>query len=142
MELCVAIVLSGSQIGVTYQLFLDGIYVVGSDFAGTGSEPSWCYSNAGLYTAKGTNDNTGTSSDMTGNAEVIVQPLAIQYTLSYLQPGNNCLPIIPHLTGSETNAVYDLNYEDYNGFYYPAMQTITGTGTALNFEIYDVLSSS
>ncbi|PJB57150.1 MAG: hypothetical protein CO098_12345, partial [Bacteroidetes bacterium CG_4_9_14_3_um_filter_41_19] len=132
---CVDMTLDGSQVGVNYQLFIDGMYVNGSDKLGTGSPLSWCYGAAGIYTAIGTNLLSGVSVDMTGSAEVITRPQPTEYTLTYLQPGDNCLPIIPHLVGSDANATYELNFEDYNGFYYPAIETLNGTGAPLDFGI-------
>ena len=71
----IAVGLSGSQVGVTYQLQLGGVNT-GSAVTGTGSAIS--FGNqvaAGVYTVVATQSATLCSRGMTGNAIIIVNPL-------------------------------------------------------------------
>jgi len=70
----VAVVLGGSQIGVNYQLQLNGLSS-GSAVAGTGSTLSFGNKTAaGTYTVVATNVSTSSTANMTGNAIVTVNP--------------------------------------------------------------------
>ncbi|HLO53691.1 MAG TPA: M36 family metallopeptidase, partial [Saprospiraceae bacterium] len=67
-----AITLSGSQTGVNYQLLLNGGNV-GTPVAGTGAALNFpVQSTAGTYTVVATNATTGCTSNMTGNAIILV----------------------------------------------------------------------
>ncbi|HLO55376.1 MAG TPA: PKD domain-containing protein, partial [Saprospiraceae bacterium] len=67
-----AITLSGSQTGVNYQLQLNGGNV-GAPVAGTGAALNFpVQSTAGTYTVVATNATTGCTSNMTGNAVILV----------------------------------------------------------------------
>ncbi|MDY0077635.1 MAG: PKD domain-containing protein, partial [Bacteroidales bacterium] len=125
--------LDGSEIGVAYTLSRNGTSVL-VGIPGTGDSLHFgSFSTQGIYTVRAQNISTGLTRNMDGNAEIIVNPLPIPYSLSYFQPGDNCAPIIPRLGGSEIGAVYELNYEDFNGFYTAAIETINGTGNPFNF---------
>jgi len=125
--------LDGSEIGVAYTLSRDGTSVL-VGVPGTGDSIHFgAFSTQGIYTVRAENTTTGLTMDMDGNAEIIVVPLPIPYSLTLVQPGDNCVPIIPHLGGSEIGAIYELNYEDFNGYYTPAIETISGTGDPINF---------
>ncbi|MDD4373952.1 MAG: PKD domain-containing protein [Bacteroidales bacterium] len=125
--------LDGSEIGIAYTLLRDGTSV-SLDIPGTGDSIQFgAFSTQGIYTVRAENISTGLTIDMDGFAEIIVNSLPNIYSLSYSQPGDNCVPIIPRLGGSQINAIYELNYEDFNGFYSPAIETLNGTGNPLNF---------
>ena len=125
--------IDGSEIGVAYTLLRDGTSV-SLDIPGTGDSIQFgAFSTQGIYTVRAENISTGLTIDMDGFAEIIVNPLPNIYSVSYSQPGDNCVPIIPRLGGSQINAVYELNYEDFNGFYTSAIETLNGTGNPLNF---------
>jgi len=125
--------LDGSEIAVAYTLLRGEISVL-VDVPGTGDSLHFGeFSTQGIYTVRAKNIATGLTMDMDGNAEIIVNDLPNPYSLSYFQPGDNCVPIIPHLGGSEIGATYELNYEDFNGYYTPAIETISGTGNPINF---------
>lgn len=65
------ITLSGSQSGVTYQLYKDGV-VSGSTTSGTGSALTWTVSTAGTYTVQTTNAGGYCETAMTGSAVITV----------------------------------------------------------------------
>jgi len=70
----VAVGLAGSQVGVSYQLKLDGAND-GSPVVGTGSALSFGNKTAvGTYTVVATPDGGGCTADMTGNATVVINP--------------------------------------------------------------------
>ncbi len=67
--------LSGSQIGVGYQLYVGGV-AIGGSIPGTGSAISFgAQSTAGIYTVVATNPVTGCTRTMTGSVTVTVNPL-------------------------------------------------------------------
>ncbi|MHC1707236.1 MAG: cohesin domain-containing protein [Bacteroidales bacterium] len=69
--------LDGSESGINYELFLDGV-TTGQIIAGTGSPVTFGYQlPAGIYTVVGTNVTTLCVSDMAGSATIIINPLPI-----------------------------------------------------------------
>ena len=64
--------LSGSQSGVSYQLYKDGV-ATGSPVAGTGSALNFLVSASGTYTVKSVANATYYQTDMTGSAVVNIQ---------------------------------------------------------------------
>ena len=123
----VAIGLSGSQTGVSYQLIL-GNTNTGSPVAGTGSALSFgIHTATGTYTIVATNTTTLCSSTMTGSA--VVTSGTSTYTV--IGGGNYCaggtgLPV--GLSGSNRGALYQLKLNGQN-----LGNTITGTGSAISF---------
>jgi hypothetical protein len=83
-----AIGLSGSQVGVNYELYIGGT-ATGNIVSGTGSAISFgTITTVGTYTVVASSPATGCISNMSGNATVAVNDLpVISYTLT--QP-NNC----------------------------------------------------
>jgi uncharacterized protein YjdB len=78
----VTISLSGSTIGVNYQLYLSGI-PIGSPVAGTNLGISFgSQTAAGVYTVVATNALTLCTSNMTGSATVVINPLPTVFTVS------------------------------------------------------------
>ena len=72
----VAIGLSNSETGVTYQLYVGGSTPVGSPVSGTGSAISFgSQTTAGTYTVIATRTSGGCTSNMTGNAIITVNAL-------------------------------------------------------------------
>ncbi len=122
----VTVGLSGSQTGVSYQLY-NGITAVGSPVSGTGSPISFgLQTTAGTYTVVA---NPGTSATaMSGSAIVVVNPAPTVYSVT--PAGTYCSgsPITIGLSGSQSGYSYQL----YNG---PAVigTPVTGTGSALTF---------
>jgi len=126
--------IDGSEIGIEYTLLRDNISIISNIPGINDSIIFGTFGIEGTYTVEAKNTSTGLEKNMAGNAEIIVQPSPVLYNLSYLQPGDNCIPIIPHLSGSDLSTVYELNYEDFNGYYTSAIDTLDGTGSTLNFD--------
>lgn len=124
----VSVGLSGSEVGVDYQLYNGA--TVGSPIAGTGSALDFgLQTTAGTYTVLATNTSTGCSRMMTGSAVVIVNSGATAYNVvgggSFCAGGTG---VDISLTGSDVGVVYQL----YNG---ASMSggPIGGTGSPLDF---------
>ena len=121
--------LSGSQTGITYQLY-NGATAVGSAVAGTGSALNFgIQTTAGTYTVVATNTTTLCSRVMTGSAVVSVNPLPTAFTVtgggSYCSGGTG---VTIGLSGSQSG----VNYQLYNGAAVVGT-AIAGTGSALTF---------
>jgi hypothetical protein len=125
----VAVGLSGSQIGVNYQLF-NGASPVGSPVAGTGSALSFGnQTTAGTYTVVGTLGATGCTANMTGSAVVTVNPTPSIFNVtgggSFCSGGTG---VAVGLTGSQTG----VNYQLFRGAS-PVGSPVAGTGSAISF---------
>ncbi len=108
----VSVGLSGSQAGVSYQLY-DGTAMVGSPIAGTGAPVSFgTITAAASYSVLATNMTSSCTSEMSGVANVIVNPLPVVYAItgggSYCEGG---VGVAVGLSGSESGVSYQL----YNG---------------------------
>jgi len=136
--------LSGSNTGITYQLYR-GTATVGSAVSGSGMSLDFgLQDNAGTYTVNATNPATGCQVVMSGSAAVSLLPLPAAYTVS--GGGTFCTGGAGEhvgISGSESGASYQL----YNG----AVATgtsVPGTGTALDFGlesaagVYTVIATS
>lgn len=117
--------LSGSQIGVSYQLILNGVFNMGSPVAGTGAAISFGpQSLTGIYTVRAVNSTTGCNSMMSDSTTLEALP-----TMYLVTPtGNNCAGTNITLGGSDLNFSYILVF---NGSV--NLDTIAGTGGVLNF---------
>lgn len=120
--------LSGSEIGVNYQLQRDG-GPVGSIAPGNGSGLNFVVSTAGTYTMKAINATTNCTMTMNGSAIVTINQAPKVFTVS--GGGTSCsssssVPIT--LSGSETGVSYQLNS---NGF--PVGAAVQGNGLPLTF---------
>lgn len=139
--LCVgqSISLSGSETGVTYQLY-NGTMPIGAPVAGTGNVlnfgPQWL---AGVYTVIATSNNFGCTAIM--NDSTVYQPLPSSYAI-YPQ-GIICLGSPISLNGSDPGINYTLML---NGVI--PVDTLAGTGGVLDFGIqtlagtYTVMASA
>lgn len=116
----VAVGLSGSQVGVNYQLY-DGVVPVSGMVPGTGAALNFgLQTAAGNYTVVAENAVTLCTSTMTGVAIVIVNPLPNVYTIS--AGGSYCAGgpgVDLTLSGSDVG----VNYQVYNG--------VTATGAPI-----------
>ncbi len=123
----VSIGLSGSQVGVNYQL-KNGALNVGSPVAGTGSAISFGNQLAvGNYTVTATKVATSCVLNMSGSATVVVNPLPTVYNVNgggTICPGTGA-PIT--ITGSDTGVVYQVKLAGLN-----IGSPIAGTGLSLN----------
>jgi uncharacterized protein YjdB len=125
----VHVLLSGSDIGVNYQLF-NGSTPVGSPMGGTGYSLDFGLETAaGGYTVVATNTSTGCTNNMMSSAVVIVNPLPIAYYVvgggSYCAGGTG---VAVGLNNSESG----LSYQLYVGMSV-AGSPVVSTGGAINF---------
>ena len=125
------ITLSGSENGVSYQLF-QGATAVGSALTGTGSGLSFPPQTANAaYSVVATNLSTGCKQNMTGNATVVIDPLPAQFNVTVTGTGSFCSggagPVIG-LSGSQAG----VNYQLYLGIN-PVGAAIPGNGSAISF---------
>ncbi len=135
--------LDGSDTGVHYQLFRDGLSL-GSAMAGTGSALDFGLHNAGSYTIVATNPTTSCTSNMSGTATVNAVPLPTVYAVS--GGGNYCetgLGVHVGLTGSDSGVSYQLFHSTV-----ALGGPVTGTGAAIDFGLetasgtYTVMASN
>ncbi len=126
----VQIALSGSEIGVNYQLFRNQI-AVGQPIAGTGEALILATDNfAGLFTAVA--DKDGCLLDMSGSAEIIVRPIPQKYTVTSTGSTNcSSTGIDVLLTDSEIGTTYTLLFNG-NAIDNP----LVGTGEQMSFGIH------
>jgi hypothetical protein len=134
----VSVGLSGSQTGVSYQLY-NGSTMTGMAVAGSGSAITFgMQTAAGTYTVMATNDITACVSDMTGSAAVIINALPTQYPVlsvgSSYCAGSEGVNVL--LNSSEAGVTYQL----YTGS--TAMGTaMPGTGSLIDFGTQSVPGS-
>ena len=141
----VAVGLSGSQSGISYQLLLNGS-PVGSAVSGTGSAISFGNQTAaGTYTVTATN-TTGScvvncSATMTGSVGVEVNALPTDYNV--IGGGTSCSDVSIILSGSELGVNYQLQLNGTN-----AGSAVLGTGLAIVFNgqtvsgIYTIIATN
>jgi hypothetical protein len=125
----VHVLLSGSQPGVSYQLY-NGTTAVGSAVSGTGTVVDFGLQTApGSYSVIATNSSTLCSASMVGAATVNTTPLPFAYTVT--GGGNYCAGsggVHIGLSGSATGISYQL----YLGTT-PSGLPVSGTGSSLDF---------
>jgi hypothetical protein len=124
----VAVGLSNSQSGVSYQLY-NGATAVGSLVAGTGAAVSF-----GLQTVSGTysvvaNPGTSCQTDMSGTASVTINPSPTQYNVT--GGGSYCSGGTGVHVGLDWSVV-GVNYQLYNGTS-PVGSPVAGAGSGLDF---------
>ncbi len=125
----VNITLSGSAVGINYQLMYGGV-PVGSPIPGTllpisfGSQTA-----AGIYTVKATNAVTGCSATMTGTATVVIDPLP---TTQFVTGGGNYCPGGSGVNVGLLSSSIGTSYVLYNGSS-PVTGSVSGVGSTLPF---------
>lgn len=124
----VAVGLSSTQTGVSYQLYNTGT-ATGAAISGTGYSISFgLQTAAGTYSILATNTSTGCQNVMFGSSVVVVNPLPVVYSVtgggSYCAGGSG---VIVGLSSSESG----VNYTTYNGA--SAYSTVGGVGSAIDF---------
>lgn len=125
----VAVALSGSQSGVSYQLFRNAV-AVGSPIAGTGSELSFgSQTNAGSYTVQAINNATSCQANMLAAANVVINPLPNVYDVlgggSYCAGGSG---VEVTLAASDLGVTYSL-FKDGSA----TGIEVAGVGSNINF---------
>lgn len=125
----VTVGLSNSQVGVNYQLHLDGV-ASGTPITGTGEALSFGNQfNAGGYTVSARNPATGCAQSMTGDVKVKVNPLPTKYDVlggGTFCEGDKGVPVILYL--SDTTVTYQLKVDGAN-----TGAPRSGTGVAIEF---------
>ncbi|MBK8922692.1 MAG: HYR domain-containing protein [Saprospirales bacterium] len=122
----VAVGLSDSETGVSYQLQVDNTNT-GSPVAGTGNAIAFGdQTAAGAYTVIATNTTTNCTATMNGSATVSIDPLPTAFGMT--ESGSSCTGKTIGLDGSETGVSYQLqlNGNDIG-------MALPGTGMALDF---------
>lgn len=121
---------SNSELGVSYQLWLNGTTPVGSAVAGTGGPISFGLKTiAGIYTVVATNTSTLCTANLTGSATVTVNTPPTAYVLSIganYCAGGSGVPV------TLANSDLGVNYQLYNGVT-PVGTPMAGTGGMLSF---------
>ena len=125
----VAIGLSGSQTGVTYQLKM-GVTNVGAAVPGTGAALNFGnQTTAGTYTVVATNSTSACTLTMTGSATVTINPLPTAFNVTgggaFCAGGTG---VEVGLSGSQTGVNYQLQLNNVN-----TGPIVPGTGSALSF---------
>jgi len=127
----IAVNLSGSQLGISYQLQVNGANI-GFPFAGTGNTIAFGNQTvAGNYTVMATNTATACNSNIsTGNVSVSINPTPTNFfTLTgggvYCAGGTG---VVVGLSGSQVGVDYILQANGTN-----VSPLVTGTGNALSF---------
>ena len=112
--------LSGSEVGIDYQLLFNG-YPQGALVAGTNLPLVWGpKSISGLYEVRAVNSSFGTSQMMLDSAVIVVNPALTIYSVDPV--GSQCPGTIIRLNGSDTGITY---YLLMNGI---PVDTLAGTG--------------
>lgn len=127
--------LNGSQLGVTYELYLNGL-ATGQTVAGTGAAISFgTQTAAGIYSVKGTFDVGGCSGNMTGTVSITINPLPMVFNVT---GGDSCCQgctiIFIGLDSTEANS--NIRYElwrDGSLYTNPAFAPKYGTGAAIEW---------
>ncbi|PQJ12553.1 hypothetical protein CJD36_002055 [Flavipsychrobacter stenotrophus] len=125
-----AVGLSNSQLGVTYQLYLGGS-PVGTPLAGTGTGAIsfGLQTTAGSYTVVATNTVTTCTNNMTGSVTISINPLPAAFTISaggsYCSGGTG-------VTITLSNSVSGVNYQLYLGAT-AVGSVVSGTGSSISF---------
>jgi Secretion system C-terminal sorting domain len=125
----VAVGLSGSNSGINYQLY-NGVTAIGAPVAGTGSSITFGLQTLpGSYTVVATNATTTCTNNMTGSANIVVNPLPTTYALT--GGGGYCAGGTGVLVGLEASNV-GINYQLLVNSV-PTGPLVPGTGFALSF---------
>jgi len=121
--------ISGSNPGISYQLYNGGTTAAGAPMAGTGSVINFGLQTlAGTYTVVATDTLTLCTRNMPGVATIVVNPIPGSFTVTgggiYCEGGAGM-----HIGLSGSNA--GVHYYLYNGG--TLVSTLTGSGTAVDF---------
>jgi len=124
-----AVYLSGSTVGVNYQLYR-GASPAGAPVAGTGVVLNFgVQSIAGNYTVVATNTTTGCMRTMGGSATITVNPLPTVYTMT---GGGSYCPGGSGVTVGLSSSTAGVNYQLRRGST-SVGSPVAGTGSAISF---------
>jgi hypothetical protein len=127
----VNVMLSGSSVGVNYQLYRAGTIAVGSPVAGTGGMINFGPQTvAGNYTVMAADATSSCSAMMTGGASIVINPLPTTYAVT--GGGGYCngsTGSTINLSGSNTGISYQL----YNTATGAVGSAVSGTGGPISF---------
>ena len=136
----VVIGLSGSDVGVTYQLYRGGT-TIGTAVNGTGASISFGLQTvAGTYTVNAHNTATTCNNNMAGSVIVTVNPLPTQFNVIENRGGNYCVGdtgIHIGLSGSQTGKSYRLYLAGTGVVGSPRL----GTGSAIDFGLFTTVGT-
>ncbi len=123
--------LAGTEPGIEYQAYI-GTTPTGTVISGSGaSKDLGLFTGGGAYSVVGTNPSTGCKSNMTGSANIYIDPLPVKYTVtgggSYCAGGTGL-----HVGLSASNS--GVKYQLKNGTA-PVGAPLSGMGAALDFGI-------
>ncbi len=122
--------LSGSQVGVTYQLKLGGVSI-GGPMLGTGSSLDFgAFTLAGSYTVHAADDITHCVNNMSGSVTVSINPLPLVYGVT--GGGTYCVGDTVGLHIGLSNSQSGISYQLYAGSVVSG-SAMTGTGSSLDF---------
>ncbi|MDB5283000.1 MAG: hypothetical protein JWO06_2075, partial [Bacteroidota bacterium] len=125
------VILSGSEFGVTYQLYRNGNIPIGPPLPGSSQQLTFTGINQpGLYTVIATNGTTGCTANMNDSAVVSLAPQPNVYSVT--GGGSYCFGdsgVVVGLSGSDSGATYVL----LEGGVLPVNNRVTGTGSAISF---------
>lgn len=136
--------LDNSENGVNYRLY-DGATAVGNLVAGTGNAISFgSYTAATTYTVLATNAATSCVKDMTGDAQVVIDPLPTAYAISAggdFCPGGTGIGL--NLANSDAGISYQLFYgTSATGSAVAGIGTVLPLGTHTGPGTYTVLATN
>jgi hypothetical protein len=125
------VTLSGSNTGISYQLYRNGT-IVNSPMSGTGTMLDFgAFPDAGVYTIVATNVATGCTNTMTGNATIAVNPLPTAFNVT--GGGSFCTGGTGVHVGI-SNSTAGVSYQLWNGT--TAVGPVTnGTGAPIDFGV-------
>lgn len=123
------IYLTGSQVGVNYQLY-NGASAVGSPMAGTGAALSYgLFTATGTYTIVATTASGGCTNNMTGSVTITINAAPTAYTVT--GGGSLCSGAAGVAVGLASSDA-GVNYQLYRGTT-AVGSTVAGTGSAITF---------
>ncbi len=121
--------LSGSDAGFDYQLYY-GTSMIGTAVSGTGSTITFGpQTGAGVYTAVATNTTTGCTSNMASSANITIDPLPVQYSVT---GGGDFCDMGAGVHVGLANSDIGIDYQLYDGSLTMG-GAMSGTSSALDF---------
>ena len=134
----VAIGLSGSNTGISYQLLMGGSPTGLPAVTGTGSAISFgIYNTVGIYTVVATNTVTGCTANMSGVSTISTNPLPTAFNVT--GGGSYCAGGTGITVGLDFSAT-GITYQLWRGAV-PVGSPVSGTGAAITFGIQTIIGT-